>query len=426
MTQILNETMRPEADVNGGRELSLPKDRIRILLLENVHESAAEVLAAEGYGSVERVGHAMDPGELVERLRDVHVLGIRSRTRLTEEILQRAERLFCIGCFSVGTDQVDLEAAAALGIPVFNAPHANTRSVAELVMGMSVILLRDVFRKSTAAHRGDWLKTAQGAREVRGKTIGIVGYGHIGSQVSVLAEAMGLNVIFHDIVPKLPLGNARPAGSLTELLRSSDIVTLHVPDTPATHQLLNRTLLETMRPGSYLLNTSRGTVVDLTALADLLRAGHLAGAAVDVFPREPSSAHERFASPLQGIENVVLTPHIGGSTQEAQKNIGREVALKLAHFSDRGTTTGAVNFPALNLTPHEGSHRILHIHENVPGVLRQINRVFADAGVNIVGQHLQTRGTLGYVVLDVDPDGSLKLLPELKAIEGTIRARILY
>ena len=408
------------------KPLSLPKERIRILLLENVHDSAAEVLEAEGYESVERVGHAMDPDELAERLKDVHAVGIRSRTQLTEDVLRKAERLFCIGCFSVGTDQVDLEAAAAMGIPVFNAPHANTRSVAELVLGMSVMLLRDVFRKSTAAHQGGWLKTAKGAREVRGKTIGIVGYGHIGSQVSVLAEAMGLNVIFHDIVPKLPLGNARASASLKGLLRESDIVTLHVPDTPATHQLMDRANLEAMRPGSFLVNTSRGTVVDLNALADLLRDGHVAGAAVDVFPKEPSGGDERLATPLQGLDNVILTPHIGGSTQEAQRNIGMEVALKLAHYSDWGTTTGAVNFPTLNLTPHEGSHRILHIHQNVPGVLRQINRVFADAGVNIAGQHLQTRGEVGYVVLDVDPEGSLELLPELKAIEGTIRARILY
>ena len=415
-----------EAAPTESKELSLPKDRIRILLLENVHESAVEVLRAEGYRSVERVGHAMDPEELSERLSDVHVVGIRSRTRLTGDILQRAERLFCVGCFSVGTDQVDLAAAAELGIPVFNAPHANTRSVAELVMGMSVMLMRDIFRKSTAAHRGDWLKTARGSREVRGKTIGIVGYGHIGSQVSVLAEAMGLQVVFYDIAPKLPLGNARPSATLLELLDASDIVTLHVPDTPDTHGLMDRAHLEAMRTGSYLINTSRGTVVDLEALADSLGRGHLAGAAVDVFPREPSNAEESFRAPLQGIENVILTPHIGGSTQEAQKNIGMEVALKLAHFSDRGTTTGAVNFPALNLTPHEGAHRILHIHQNVPGVLRQINRVFAEAGVNIAGQHLQTRGSVGYVVLDVDPEGALDLLPDLKAIEGTIRARILY
>ena len=420
------EPLRATSATLDPATLSLPKERIRILLLEDVHESASGVLAEEGYPSVERVGHALDPHELTERLQDVHVVGIRSRTRFTREVLEKAERLFCIGCFSVGTDQVDLAASAEMGIPVFNAPHANTRSVAELVVGMSIMLLRDIFRKSTAAHAGRWLKTAKGARELRGKTMGIVGYGHIGSQVSVLAEALGLRVIFHDIVPKLPLGNARAVDSLSELLATSDIVTVHVPDTPETHQLLNRARLTTMKPGSCLVNTSRGTVVDLEALAELLDDGHLAGAAVDVFPKEPAGPEEPLATPLQGLYNAILTPHIGGSTLEAQRNIGTEVALKLAHYSDRGTTIGAVNFPELNLTPHEGTHRILHIHRNVPGVLRQINRVFADAGVNIAGQHLQTRGTLGYVVLDVDPSGSLELIPELKSIDGTIRARILY
>ncbi len=420
------DTLRDISATLDPGALSLPKERIRILLLENVHESAEGVLAEEGYTSVETVGHALDPHELTERLQDVHVVGIRSRTRFTREVLERAERLFCIGCFSVGTDQVDLAASAEMGIPVFNAPHANTRSVAELVVGMSIMLLRDVFRKSTAAHRGGWLKTAKGAREIRGKTMGIVGYGHIGSQVSVLAEALGLHVIFHDIVPKLPLGNARAVDSLAELLATSDVVTVHVPDTPDTYRLLNRARLATMKPGSCLVNTSRGSVVDLEALADLLSDGHVAGAAIDVFPKEPASPEDALATPLQGIHNAILTPHIGGSTQEAQRNIGTEVALKLAHYSDRGTTIGAVNFPELNLAPHDGTHRILHVHRNVPGVLQQINRIFADAGVNIAGQHLQTRGTLGYVVLDVDPTGSLELLTDLKAIDGTIRARILY
>ena len=409
-----------------SRGLSLPKDQIRILLLEGIHGSAVESLAAEGYRSVELLDHALSSGDLVDRIKDVHLVGIRSRTQMTPEVLGAGDRLFAVGCFSVGTDQVDLDAAAALGVPVFNAPHANTRSVAELVLGLSVMLLRDVHRRSREAHLGRWLKTAKGSREVRGKTLGIVGYGHIGSQVSVLAESLGMNVIFHDIVPKLPLGNAHSVGSLDELLSQSDVVTIHVPETPLTHRLMNRSRLEGMRASSYLINTSRGTVVDLGALRDLLESGHLAGAGIDVFPEEPTAPDQPLKTPLQGLQNVILTPHIGGSTQEAQRGIGAEVALKLAHYSDRGTTTGAVNFPELNLVPHDDSHRILHIHENVPGVLRQINRIFAEAGVNILGQHLQTRGQLGYVVLDVEPAGALDLLGEVRGIEGTIRTRILY
>ncbi|MGI9625206.1 MAG: phosphoglycerate dehydrogenase [Longimicrobiales bacterium] len=406
--------------------LSLPKDQIRVLLLEGIHESAAEAFGAEGYQSVERIGSALDGPEFQERIRDVHMVGIRSRTQLTPEVLAAADRLFAVGCFSVGTNQVDLGAAAAIGVPVFNAPHANTRSVAELVIGVTIMLLRDIYRRSGEAHAGGWLKTAQGSREVRGKTLGIVGYGHIGSQVSVLAEGLGMNVVFHDIVPKLPLGNAVSAESLADLLARSDVVTIHVPETPLTDRLFDKSALEGMKRGSHLINTSRGTVVDLIALGTQLKAGHLAGAAVDVFPKEPATPTESLETPLQGLPNVILTPHIGGSTLEAQRNIGSEVARKLAHYSDRGTTTGAVNFPELNLAPHDVSHRILHIHRNVPGVLRQINRIFADAGVNILGQHLQTRGELGYVVLDVGPAGSLDLLEEVKGIEGTIRARILY
>ena len=409
-----------------GQALSLPKDRIRILLLEGIHASARQTLAEEGYESVERLDSAIPDEELVERIADVHVLGIRSRTHLTADVLRAANRLFCVGCFSVGTNQVDIAAAAALGIPVFNAPHANTRSVAELVMGLSVMLLRGISHKSREAHAGRWLKTASGSREVRGKTLGIVGYGHIGSQVSVLAEAMGLQVLFHDVEPRLPLGNARPAGSLADLLARSDLVTLHVPDAPDTRGLVNRGRLSAMKEGACLINTSRGTVVDLEALADLIQSERLSGAAIDVFPTEPTGAEESLTTPLQGLPNVILTPHIGGSTQEAQRNIGVEVARKLAHYSDRGTTTGAVNFPSLRLDPHEGSHRILHIHENVPGVLRQINRIFADAGVNVLGQHLNTRGELGYVVLDVGAEGSEDLLNQVRQVDGTIRARILY
>ena len=410
----------------ASRELSLSKDRIRILLLEGIHDSAVEALAAEGYRNVERLPGALAPDDLVARLQDVHMVGIRSRTQLTADILALANKLFAVGCFSVGTDQVDLAAAAEAGVPVFNAPHANTRSVAELVLGLTVMLLRDIFRKSSSAHDGGWLKTAQGSREARGKTLGIVGYGHIGSQVSILAEGLGMNVVFHDIVPKLPLGNARGVQSLERLLKVADVVTFHVPDTPATRGMMDRARLEAMKAGAYLINTSRGSVVDLPALAELLESGHVAGAAVDVFPEEPKSPDQRLSTPLQGLSNVILTPHIGGSTLEAQRNIGGDVALKLAHFSDRGTTIGSVNFPELNLTPHADSHRILHIHQNVPGVLRQINRIFAEADVNVLGQYLETRGELGYVVVDVGPTGSLDLLEEVKKVEGTVRARILY
>lgn len=408
------------------RALSLPKDRIRILLLEGVHESAVDLLAEEGYRSVEHLTQALPPGELRARIARVHMLGIRSRTHLTRDILAAAPRLFAVGCFSVGTDQVDLAAAAEAGVPVFNAPHANTRSVAELVLGLTVMLLRDVFRRSTAAHAGTWMKTARGSREVRGRTLGIVGYGHIGSQVSVLAEGLGMQVLFHDIVPKLPLGNARAVGSLDELLSAADVVTLHVPDTIETRGLIDAARLDAMRPGAYVINTSRGSVVDLEALAERLASGRLAGAAVDVFPTEPEGPDQPLDTPLQGLPNVILTPHIGGSTQEAQRSIGVEVATKLAHFSDRGTSIGSVNFPELNLGPHEGSHRLLHIHRNVPGILRQINRIFGDAGVNVVGQHLETRGELGYVVVDVVAEDSRDLLAEMKRIDGTIRARILY
>lgn len=404
----------------------MPKDRIRILLLEGVHESAVRVLAEEGYRTVEHLSEALSPEELMSRVRDVHILGIRSRTYLTRNVLAGAPKLFAVGCFSVGTDQVDLAAAAEAGVPVFNAPHANTRSVAELVLGLTVMLLRDVFRRSAAAHAGEWLKTARGSHEVRGKTLGIVGYGHIGSQVSVLAESLGMQVLFHDILPKLPLGNARGVGSLDELLSAADVITLHVPDTPRTRGLLDAHRLDVARPGAYLINTSRGSVVDLAALADRLASGRIGGAAVDVFPSEPAGPGQQLQTPLRGLPNVILTPHIGGSTLEAQESIGAEVATKLAHFSDRGTSIGSVNFPELNLTPHEGSHRLLHIHRNVPGVLRQINRIFADAGVNVVGQHLETRGDLGYVVLDVVADDSRHLLADMKRVEGTVRARILY
>jgi len=409
-----------------SRRLSLPKDQLRIALLEGVHERARTVLEDEGYHSIELLPGALPREELASLLENVHVVGIRSRTKLDAELLTSARRLFAVACFCIGTDQVDLGVAAQRGIPVFNAPHSNTRSVAELVLGLSVMLFRGIFEKSVAAHAGRWLKSAAGSREVRGKTLGIIGYGHIGTQVSVLAEALGLRVLFHDVVPRLPLGNARPVQSLAELLETADIVSLHVPDEESTRGMIGAEELARMSPRSFLINTSRGQVVDVDALADALRREALGGAAIDVFPREPHSRAETFESPLCGIERVILTPHIGGSTLEAQENIAVEVANRITSYSDRGTTLGAVNFPELGLEEHAGCSRVLHIHENRPGMMRRINHVFADLSINIVAEHLQTRGEIGYVVVDVEPIDQERVLHELRALEGTIRARVLY
>jgi len=406
--------------------LSFPRERIRIVLLENIHASAVGYLAGHGYTQVEPVRHAPPRKELLALLRDAHMVGIRSRTQLDREALSAAGKLVAIGCFCIGTDQVDSEFAAERGVPVFNAPHANTRSVAELVIGLAIMLERDVFRKSRLVHDGSWPKTAAGSREVRGKTIGIVGYGHIGSQVSVLAESLGMRVLFHDIVPKLPLGNATPVGSLEELLAHSDVVTLHVPQTPLTKNLIDGPRLGLMRPGAMLINTSRGVVVDQEALAAAMREGRLSGAAVDVFPQEPRSPDAPLASPLRGLPNVILTPHVAGSTEEAQEKIGAEVAAKLVSYSDSGTTVGAVNFPELTLAAHERSHRVLHIHQNVPGMLERINHAIAQEDINVLAQHLETRKSVGYVVLDVEKAAPTSLLARLRAIPGTIRARILY
>lgn len=406
--------------------LSRRRDQIEVVLLEGVHERAEAHLAEHGYSSVRRLSGALSRDELFQALRRAHVVGIRSRTNLDREALEAAERLFCIGCFCIGTNQVDLSFAAARGIPVFHAPHSNTRSVAELVMGSVVMLFRDVFRKSWLAHEGTWRKSAQGAREIRGKTLGIVGYGHIGSQVSVLAEAMGMHVRYFDIQPVLTMGNAHRAASLRDVLTASDLVTLHVPETPLTRGLIGAEELALMRPGSFLINASRGSVVDVDALAARLRDEHIAGAAMDVFPKEPRNSDETFESPLRGMRNVILTPHVGGSTAEAQENIAVDVASQLVAYSDRGTTTSAVNFPRLNLAAHEGCHRILHIHRNQPGVLRSVNDLIADRGLNVLGQHLQTEGDVGYVVFDVDSVDNATLLDDLRAIDGTIRARVLY
>ncbi|MHC5050818.1 MAG: phosphoglycerate dehydrogenase [Planctomycetota bacterium] len=405
---------------------SFPRDQLRVVLFENIHASAATVFAAQGYTNVEAFDASPPQDELRKIVETAHVVGIRSRTTLDAATLEPARKLFAIGCFCIGTNQVDLDFAAQRGVPVFNAPHSNTRSVAELVAGLTIMLQRDTFRKSDLVHKGSWPKTAQGSREVRGKTLGIVGYGHIGSQVSVLAEGLGMRILFYDIVPKLPLGNAEPVDSLKELLQAADVVTLHVPQTPETTGMMNAARLKQMQPGSFLINTSRGVVVDQEALAAALEDGHLAGAAVDVFPEEPRAKDAALESPLRGRRNVILTPHVAGSTMEAQAKIGIEVANKLTSYSDRGSTVGSVNFPQLTLAPHENAHRILHIHENVPGVLNQINHAIAEENINVSAQHPETRNGIGYVVLDIEKVASKRLLERLKQVEGTIRARILY
>ena len=411
-----------------NNRLSLARDRIRVLLLEGVNDSAAEMLVSAGYSNMERLPKALDADALQRAVEGVHLLGIRSRTRLTAEFFARADRLFAVGCFSVGTNQVDAGAARARGIPVFNAPFSNTRSVAELVVGEIVMLLRQVVPRSNAAHGGGWDKSAKGAFEVRGKTLGIVGYGNIGSQLSNLAEAMGMHVVFFDLTDRLRHGNTEPVASLAELLSRSDVVTLHVPETPATHGMIGAAEIAAMRPGAILINNSRGTVVDLDALAAALRAGHLAGAAVDVFPVEPASNADRFASPLQGLPNVILTPHIGGSTEEAQERIGAEVARKLLDYSDVGSTVGAVNFPQVQLPPRLSGTRFIHVQRNMPGMLGRLNDVFARRQVNIAAQYYQTDGEIGYVVMEADEMGApaRDLLREIRALDGTIRARLLY
>ncbi len=409
-------------------ELSLSKDRIKILLLEGVHESAVELLTASGYSAITRLTKALDGEALREAVEHVHLIGIRSRTQLTAETFEAARRLVAVGCFCIGTNQVALDAARARGIPVFNAPYSNTRSVAELVIGEIIMLMRRVFPKSAAAHAGDWDKSASGSWEVRGKTLGIVGYGSIGSQLSVLAEALGMRVIYHDVVDKLGHGNAGAVPTLDALLAQSDVVSLHVPQTPETRLLIGADQIRRMKPGSFLLNNARGQVVDLDALAAGLREGHLLGAAIDVFPVEPGSNAEPFVTPLQGLDNVILTPHIGGSTAEAQDRIGIEVARKLIAYSDVGATLGAVNFPEVQLPARPRGTRFMHVHRNFPGILGKINDIFSSAGVNIAAQYLETDAEIGYVVVEADTDreDATQLLDALRALDGTIRARLLY
>jgi len=405
---------------------SFDKSKLKVLLLEGIHPSAERIFRDAGYANIETVKTALTGEELKAKLEGVHFLGIRSRTTLTRGIFEAADKLVAVGCYCIGTNQVDLTAAIDHGIVVFNAPYSNTRSVAELVLAEAILLLRGIPEKNAKAHRGGWAKTANDAFEIRGKTLGIVGYGSIGSQLSVLAESLGMRVIFYDVVSKLPLGNASQIPSLEGLLGQADIVTLHVPDLPSTRNLMDQERISQMKPKSILINASRGTVVDIDALTKALEEKHLLGTAIDVFPTEPKSNNDEFVSPLRGFDNAILTPHIGGSTQEAQENIGVEVAEKLVRYSDNGSTLTSVNFPEVALPPHPNHHRLLHVHENRPGVLSAINSVFAENHINIGSQFLQTSDKIGYVVIDVDRDYSDMALEKLSEIEGTIRCRVLF
>ena len=410
------------------KRTSFPKQDIRVLLLEGISQSAVDVFTAAGYTQIERHEKSLPEDELKRRIADAHLVGIRSRTQLTAEVLAEAKRLIAVGCFCIGTNQVDLTAAKLSGVPVFNAPYSNTRSVAELVVAETILLLRRIPEKNAECHRHGWSKSAAGSFEARDKVLGIVGYGHIGTQVGLLAEGLGLRVIYHDIERKLALGNARPAADLNDLLERADVVTLHVPETPQTLRMIGADQMARMRPGTALINASRGTVVDIDALAEKLRSRHLSGAAVDVFPIEPKSNDDAFDSPLIGMDNVILTPHVGGSTLEAQDNIGIEVASKLVRYSDNGSTLSAVNFPEASLPEHPGSRRLLHIHRNIPGMLSRINEVFSRENVNIEGEYLQTDSAIGYVVIDVavEEDRATSLKDALAEIPGTLHVRVLY
>ena len=405
---------------------SLQKEKIKIVLLEGVHQSAVESFRAAGYSNISYQKQALSGNELVEILSDAHFVGIRSRTQLTADVFERCPKLVAVGCFCIGTNQVDLDAAREHGVAVFNAPFSNTRSVAELVIAEAILLLRGIPEKNAGCHRGEWLKSASGAYEIRNKTLGIVGYGAIGSQVSVLAESLGMRVIFFDAITKLPLGNATQSKTLQELLAQSDIVSLHVPELESTRNLMGAAEIAQMKQGAILINASRGTVVDIDALAKALEEKKLSGAAIDVFPVEPKSNKEEFKSALRPFDNVILTPHVGGSTMEAQENIGVEVATKLIKYSDNGTTTSSVNFPEVALPTHENVHRLLHVHRNEPGVLTAINEIFAKNNINIAGQYLQTNERVGYVVIDVNAEYSDQALQELKTVPGTIRCRVLF
>ncbi|PSW04680.1 phosphoglycerate dehydrogenase [Photobacterium lipolyticum] len=407
-------------------KISLDKEKIKILLLEGLHPSTLEVLQQAGYTNIEYHKGSLAGDELLEAIKDAHFVGIRSRTQLTEEVFDSANKLMAVGCFCIGTNQVDLAGASKRGIPVFNAPFSNTRSVAELVLGEILLLLRGIPEKNAKAHRGEWQKSADHSYEARGKRLGIIGYGHIGTQLGILAENLGMRVYFYDIENKLSLGNATQVRSMTELLNKCDVISLHVPETPDTQDMMGADEFARMKPGAIFINAARGTVVEIDALCSALESKHLAGAAIDVFPVEPKTNQDPFKSPLAQFDNVLLTPHIGGSTQEAQENIGIEVAGKLVKYSDNGSTLSAVGFPEVSLPEHRNCSRLLHIHENRPGILNQITTIFAAEGINIAAQYLQTGAKIGYVVIDVETERSEEALRKLKAIDGTIRARILH
>ncbi|BCD97617.1 phosphoglycerate dehydrogenase [Marinagarivorans cellulosilyticus] len=405
---------------------SLDKSKIKFVLLEGVHQSAVDTLTSAGYTNIDYLPSALTGDELTERVKDAHFIGLRSRTQLTREVFEKAEKLIAVGCFCIGTNQVDLQAAQEYGVAVFNAPYSNTRSVAELVIAEAILLLRGIPEKNAGCHRGEWLKSAAGSFEIRGKTLGLVGYGSIGSQVSVLAESLGMRVIFCDVVNKLPMGNASQIPTLDALLAKSDIVSLHVPEIAATKNMIGAEQFAKMKKGAIFINASRGTVVDIDALAAALESGHLSGTAIDVFPVEPKSNNDEFISPLRAFDNAILTPHIGGSTAEAQENIGLEVASKLVKYSDNGTTTSSVNFPEVALPSQNDVHRLLHVHRNEPGILVAINQIFSQNNINICGQYLQTNEKVGYVVVDVEAAYSEVALEQLRNIPGTIRCRVLF
>ncbi len=409
-----------------SQQFSLEKDKIRFLLLEGVHQTALDELHANGYTNIDYRKTALDEDALIEAIKDVHFLGIRSRTNVTEKVLAAANKLSSIGCFCIGTNQVDLDAAMERGIPVFNAPYSNTRSVAELVLGQLILLLRGIPEKNALVHRGGWSKSAEGSFEARGKTLGLVGYGSIGSQLSVLAESLGMKVIYFDVVTKLPLGNARQVATMDELLSSADVVSLHVPQLPSTNNMMGAEQFAKMKKGSIFINAARGTCVVIDDLAAAIESKHLGGAAIDVFPKEPKANDEEFLSPLRKYDNVILTPHIGGSTLEAQANIGLEVADKFVRYSDTGATITSVNFPEVSIPQQEGTHRLLHIHKNVPGVLSAVNTLFAQSNINIVAQSLMTKGDVGYLVMDVAGSDSSLAFEKLQGVEGTLRVRVLY
>ncbi|MCU7549180.1 phosphoglycerate dehydrogenase [Chitinophagaceae bacterium LB-8] len=405
---------------------SYPKEKIKILLLENISDAAVKKFVDSGYASVEKLTKALPEDELIQKIKDVHIIGIRSKTNITKPVLEAASKLQAIGCFCIGTNQVDLQSATDHGVAVFNAPYSNTRSVAELVIASSILLIRRILDKNLAAHKGGWSKDASGSHELRGKTLGIIGYGNIGAQVSILAEAMGMKVIFYDVETKLPLGNARDTKSMKDLLSQADVVTLHVPETAQTKNLINKNNLKYFKKGAIIINYARGEVMDLDALKKAIEAGQISGAAVDVFPVEPEKNGDPFITPLQGLPNVLLTPHIGGSTEEAQHNIGDDVSNKLLNFLEKGISWGSHTVPALSLPPQEGAHRILHVHKNVPGVLSQINGQLSNNNINILGQYLKTNDRIGYVVLDVDKELSSQAAELLKQVPNTIKVRVLY